>query len=217
MYEIGTEDVYEDFNSDKEMFDISHYSTNSKYYDDSNKLIIGRMNDETGGVAIEKFVRLKPKIHSFLVDGNREHKKAKDVNRNVVKTIIQNEYKDVMLSNKCMRHSMNSCSLPFAHWSKLFARCSLLLACCSLLFARCSLLLARCSLLFACSSLLFACCLLLFARCLLLFARCMLLYAHCFLLFDHCSLLFDHCSTKKWFDYNETPPQIFPCKFLRFW
>ena len=196
MYEIGTEDVYEDFNSDKEMFDISHYSTNSKYYDDSNKLIIGRMNDETAGVAIEKFVRLKPKIHSFLVDGNREHKKAKDVNRNVVKTIIQNEYKDVMLNNKCMRHSMNSCSIPFARWSKLFARCSLL---------------------FDCSSLFFACCSLLFARCLLLFARCMLLYARCLLLFDHCSLLFDHCSTKKWFDYNETPSQIFPCKFLRFW
>ena len=34
MYEIKTEDVYEDLSSDKEMFDFSNYSTQSKYYDD---------------------------------------------------------------------------------------------------------------------------------------------------------------------------------------
>ena len=44
------------------------------------------MRDETGSVAIEEFVRLKPKIYSFLVD-NKNHKKAKGVNRNVVATI----------------------------------------------------------------------------------------------------------------------------------
>ena len=52
MYEIETEDVYEDFSSDKEMFDFSNYSTKSKYYDNSNKLVIGKMKDETGEVAI---------------------------------------------------------------------------------------------------------------------------------------------------------------------
>ena len=41
------------------------------------------MKDETDGVAIEEVVRLKPKMHSFLVDVNREQKKAKRVNRNV--------------------------------------------------------------------------------------------------------------------------------------
>ena len=68
MYEIKTEDVYEDFSSNKEMFDLSNYSSNSKYYDDSNKLVIGKMKDETGGVAIEEFVGLKPKMYSFLID-----------------------------------------------------------------------------------------------------------------------------------------------------
>ena len=33
MYEIGTEDVYEHFSSNREMFDFSNYSTKSKYYD----------------------------------------------------------------------------------------------------------------------------------------------------------------------------------------
>ena len=47
LYEIKTEDVYVDFSSNKEMFDFINYSTKSKYYDDSNKLVIGNMKDET--------------------------------------------------------------------------------------------------------------------------------------------------------------------------
>ena len=38
---------------------------------------------------------------------NSEHKKAKSVNKNAVLTIIHNEYKDVLLNNKCLRHSRN--------------------------------------------------------------------------------------------------------------
>ena len=52
MYEIKTEDVYTDWSSYKEMFDFSNYSTKSRYYDDSNKLIIRKMKDETFGVVI---------------------------------------------------------------------------------------------------------------------------------------------------------------------
>ena len=63
------------------------------------------MRDETGSVAIEEFVRLTPKIYSFLVD-NKDHKKAKGVNRNIVAT-ISNEYQDVLLNNTCIRDSMN--------------------------------------------------------------------------------------------------------------
>ena len=53
MYEIKTED----FSNDKEMIDFSNYSTNSKYYDSSNKLVVGKMKDETAGAALEEFVR----------------------------------------------------------------------------------------------------------------------------------------------------------------
>ena len=51
------------FSSEKEMFDFSNYLTKSKYYNNSKKLIIGKMKDETGGVAIEEFVELKPKLY----------------------------------------------------------------------------------------------------------------------------------------------------------
>ena len=46
MYEIKTEDIYDDFSKDIEMFDFSNYSAKSKYYDDSNKLVVGKMKDE---------------------------------------------------------------------------------------------------------------------------------------------------------------------------
>ena len=62
------------------MFDFSNYLSKSKYYYNSNKLVIGKINDETRGVTIEEFVGLKPKMYSFLLD-NSEHKKAKVVNK----------------------------------------------------------------------------------------------------------------------------------------
>ena len=49
------------------MFDFSYYSVKPKYYDDLNKLFVVAINDETVGVAIEKFVELKPKMYWLLV------------------------------------------------------------------------------------------------------------------------------------------------------
>ena len=106
MYEIKIEDVYAGSSSNKEMFDSSNYWTKSIYYNSSSKLVIGKMKDKTGGVAIEKFVGLKPKMHSLLVDNN-EHKKAKSVNKIAVAMICPNEYKDILLNNLCIRHWMN--------------------------------------------------------------------------------------------------------------
>ena len=76
MYEIKTEVVCKDFSSNKAMFDFNNYSTKSKYYDDLNKLVIGKMKDKTEGFAIDEFVGLKPKVYSLLV-GNNDYKKQK--------------------------------------------------------------------------------------------------------------------------------------------
>ena len=84
MYEIETEAVYEDCRKDKA---ISNYSAQSKYYDNSNKLVAFKMKDEAGGVAIKYFVGLKPKINYCLVDDSSDYKKVKGVSRNVVETI----------------------------------------------------------------------------------------------------------------------------------
>ena len=42
------------------------------------------MKHETAGVAIKEFVELKPKMYSYLVNDNSQHKKEKGVNRNLL-------------------------------------------------------------------------------------------------------------------------------------
>ena len=46
-------------------------------------------------------------MYLYLVDDNSEHKIAKGINKNVVARISHNEYKDVLLNKKCLRHSIN--------------------------------------------------------------------------------------------------------------
>ena len=58
IYKIKAKDVYQDFSTDKEMFDFSNYSAKSKYYDVSNKLVFGKKNVTTG-VPIKAFIWLK--------------------------------------------------------------------------------------------------------------------------------------------------------------
>ena len=41
--ETKTEEVYKDFSNDKEMFDFSKYFAELKYYDDSEKIVVGQM------------------------------------------------------------------------------------------------------------------------------------------------------------------------------
>ena len=78
-----------------------------KCYDDSNKLVVAKMKDETGGVTIKEFVLLKPSGYSFLVDDSSQHKKAKGVNKNVAAIISHNKHKDVLLNKKCLTYLMN--------------------------------------------------------------------------------------------------------------
>ena len=57
MYEIKTENFHKDFSKNKKMFDFCNYSTNSKYYGDSTKLLVGQMKGETrGSVALNNLL-----------------------------------------------------------------------------------------------------------------------------------------------------------------
>ena len=64
-YEIKSENVYEEFFKWKDLFDFSNYSKDSKFFDDTNKKVIGKMKDEFGGVIIDEFVALKSKMYSI--------------------------------------------------------------------------------------------------------------------------------------------------------
>ena len=49
VYEIKTEDVYEDFYKYKNLFDFSDYPSDSKFFDPANKKVIGKMKDDFKG------------------------------------------------------------------------------------------------------------------------------------------------------------------------
>ena len=51
-YEIKLKNVYEEFFEQKDLFDFSNYSKDSKFFNETNKKVIGKMKDEFGGVIV---------------------------------------------------------------------------------------------------------------------------------------------------------------------
>ena len=96
VYEIKTDDVYEDFYKNKNLFDFSDYPHNSKFFDSVNKKVIGKMKDEFKDAF----------LNSVDDDTVEEIKKAKGVNKNVVKNIRYKEYIDALFKKKMIRDKM---------------------------------------------------------------------------------------------------------------
>ena len=96
--EIKSENVYEEFFKRKDLFDFSNYSKDSKFFDNANKKVIGKMKDEYGGVIIDEFVGLKSKMYSIKKIDGKESSTAKGVN---IATEF-NEFKDVLFNKKLL-------------------------------------------------------------------------------------------------------------------
>ena len=77
-YEVKSEDVYEKFFKLKHLFDFSNFSKDSKFYDSQNEIIISKMKVVNKGISINKFVGLKSKMHSMLLDDDRESSRSKE-------------------------------------------------------------------------------------------------------------------------------------------
>ena len=102
-YEINPENVYEKFFKWKDLFDFSNYSKDSKFFDKTNKKVIGKMKDEFGGVIVSEFVGLKSKMYSIKKIDGKEHNTAKGVS---IATEFD-KFKDVLFNKKIIRHKMN--------------------------------------------------------------------------------------------------------------
>ena len=98
IYEIKSEDVYKEIFKWKDLFDFSSYSKDSKIFDSTNKKVIGKMKYEFGGVIIDEFVGLKPKIYSTKENDGKESNTAKGVN--IAKEF--NEFKDILFNKKLL-------------------------------------------------------------------------------------------------------------------
>ena len=64
-YERKSKNIYEEFYKWKGLFDFSNYSKDSKFFNETNKKVIGKMKNEFGGVIIIEFVGLKSKMYSI--------------------------------------------------------------------------------------------------------------------------------------------------------
>ena len=97
-YERKSEDVSEE----KNLFHFSNFSKGSKFYDSRNEMIAGEKKNVYEGIPTNKFVGLKPKMHSMLSDNGKESSTAEEVN---IATEFK-EYEKALLNNKIKRHKM---------------------------------------------------------------------------------------------------------------
>ena len=95
---IKTEDIYKDIAEDVETrFDTSNYELDRPLPKGKNKKVIGLMKDELGGKIMTKFVGLRAKTYSCLIDDGSENKQAKDTIKCVIKTKLKFEnYKNCL-------------------------------------------------------------------------------------------------------------------------
>ena len=104
---IKTEDFYKDIADDVEKRShTSNYEVNTPLPKGKNKKVIGLMKDELGGKITIKFVALRPKTYSYLMDHGGSDKKAKGTKKCVIKRRLKfNDYKDCLLNNEIILKS----------------------------------------------------------------------------------------------------------------
>ena len=90
---IKVKDFYKDI--------ASNYEVDRPLPKGKNKKVVGLMKDELGGKIIIKFVALRPKTYSYLMDDESEAKKAKGTKQCVIKRMLKfNDYNDCLLNDE---------------------------------------------------------------------------------------------------------------------
>ena len=115
---IKTDDFYKDISAEVDKwFDTSNFNKNDNRPLEigKNKKVLGKFKDEIGGKIMTKFVALRAKTYSFLIDEYTDedyeknrivNKKAKGTKKCVVKRkILFNNYLDSLFKNKVLYRS----------------------------------------------------------------------------------------------------------------
>ena len=83
---VKTEDFYEEIANDVEKnYDTPNYTCERPLPIGKSKKVIGLMKDESGGKIMEKFVGLRPKCYSYLMNDRKVDKKVKGTKKCVMK------------------------------------------------------------------------------------------------------------------------------------
>ena len=98
-YSIETEDIYRDMEQDSDYFDTSDYPVDHFLFSNKNKKVLGKMKDETAGLAVKEFVGLRSKMYSMTYS-NKEKKTAKGIPRSAMKKQCPHEaYRKCLFEN----------------------------------------------------------------------------------------------------------------------
>ena len=91
---IKTDDIYRDIAEDVEtIFDSPNYELDCNSIErpltkGKNKKVIGLMKDELGRKVMTKFIGLRAKAYSYLIDDGNKDKKAKGTKNCVIKKAL---------------------------------------------------------------------------------------------------------------------------------
>ena len=108
-YEIETKDIYADLWEHNHLFDNSDYPKESRFFNTSNKKVIGKFKDESAGVPIKEFVGLRSKMYSYMKENQKENRTAKGTKKNIINNELKHEnYKETLFENKQMFHQMKT-------------------------------------------------------------------------------------------------------------
>ena len=89
---MKTDDIDKDIAEDVETrFDTSNYELDRPLPKGKNKKVMGLMKDELSGKIRTKFVGLRAKTYSYLIDDSSEDKKGKDTKKCVIKRKLKFE------------------------------------------------------------------------------------------------------------------------------
>ena len=87
--------MFQDMKRDAANFDTSDYDPSHFLHSNANKKVLGKMKDETAGVAVEEFVGLRSKMYSMTYNG-KEKKTAKGIGRTFMRHVKHDNYKQCL-------------------------------------------------------------------------------------------------------------------------
>jgi hypothetical protein len=91
VYEISTEDIFQDMINHKELFDLSNFPIGHKCHDITNKKTLAKMKLETVDKIITEFVGLRSKMYSLKIQDDQDKKTAKGVKKSIKDNSITHE------------------------------------------------------------------------------------------------------------------------------
>ena len=106
FYGIETDDIYKDMSNTKEHYDLSEYGKDNPIYDESNKKVIGKFQDECGDDIMSEFVGIRSEVYSFVKYNPKtkeytNNKTLKDVPTSIKEHIITfQDYKNFVFQNQ---------------------------------------------------------------------------------------------------------------------